>query len=269
MQQLIDCHNHSTHSFDGSASVRAMCERAEALSLTAFAITDHCDMNMLTEEEALKTAAASTAEMRQVRSEMAGCGCKLLRGIELGEPAENFPLAEAVLACTEYDVVIGSVHNAPGLLDFYYVDFSGPIDPIELLHSYFALVIKTVEWGKFDTLAHLTYPLRYYSERGVDVDLTQFYGEIDTIFRMLIERGLSLECNTSGLRQQIGKTMPDETLLARYRALGGKLITLGSDAHKTEDVGKGIAEGMAQLKALGFETVNYYENRKPVFVPLV
>jgi histidinol-phosphatase (PHP family) len=53
-----------------------------------------------------------------------------------------------------------------------------------------------------------------------------------------------------------------------YRQLGGEIVTLGSDAHRVEDVGKGI-EGAAQyLKELGFQYYTVYHRRKPEFIPL-
>lgn len=268
MNGLIDCHNHSLHSFDGSESVETMCERAEAIGLFAFAVTDHCDLNMLSREEAQKTVAASVSGLQTYRENHPEAHCRFLCGVELGEPAENFSFAEEVLSWQEYDIVIGSVHNAPGILDFYFLDYDQPLDVDTLLRSYFSLVFETVRWGKFDTLAHLTYPLRYLSEHGIPVQLGTFFDEIDAIFRLLIERGISLECNTSGLRQKIGEPMPCAQLLRRYRKLGGELITLGSDAHRSVDVSSGITECTALLASLGFRTVNYYKGRKPLFVML-
>ena len=57
-------------------------------------------------------------------------------------------------------------------------------------------------------------------------------------------------------------------LLRRYRELGGKLVTLGSDAHRTEDLGKGIDEGMELLKEAGFGEFALYVKRQPVLLPL-
>ena len=84
----------------------------------------------------------------------------------------------------------------------------------------------------------------------------------------LIANGKALEINTSGLRQPIGKTMPTENYVRRFRELGGEFLTLGSDAHFTEHVGAGIDEGYAIAESCGFEYVTYFENRKPVQVKI-
>ena len=56
--------------------------------------------------------------------------------------------------------------------------------------------------------------------------------------------------------------------MRRYRELGGELVTLGSDAHCTQDLGKGIEEGMEMLQEAGFRYVALYEQRKPILLPL-
>ena len=47
---------------------------------------------------------------------------------------------------------------------------------------------------------------------------------------------------------------------------GGEYVTVGADAHRAEDLGKGIREALDLLKACGFEYVTYFEKRKPVCV---
>ena len=53
-----------------------------------------------------------------------------------------------------------------------------------------------------------------------------------------------------------------------YRALGGEIITVGSDAHAQEYVGAGIADAYAALKELGFRYIAAYVQRKPHFMKL-
>ena len=74
--------------------------------------------------------------------------------------------------------------------------------------------------------------------------------------------------NTSGLRQKIGRALPDLPLVRRYRELGGELVTLGSDAHCVEDLGKGIEAGMDLLREAGFRHFAVYEQHKPILLPL-
>ena len=77
-----------------------------------------------------------------------------------------------------------------------------------------------------------------------------------------------LEINTSGLRQPIGKTMPTDNYVRRYRELGGELLTLGSDSHFTAHVGANIDDGYAIAESCGFKYVTYFKDRKPVQVKI-
>ena len=93
------------------------------------------------------------------------------------------------------------------------------------------------EWGQFDVLAHITYPLRYIiGDYGREINLDRFQPLIDKLFYTIIRKGIVLEVNTSGLRQKINATLPDEELLRRYYGLGGRLVTIGSDAHRLRDM---------------------------------
>ena len=51
-----------------------------------------------------------------------------------------------------------------------------------------------------------------------------------------------------------------------YRELGGEIITIGSDAHCVENLGKGIPEGIQIAKNCGFDKIYYYDHRKPVSI---
>ena len=200
-----------------------------------------------------------------------GGSTRFYRGIELGQPNQDLAAAEEALEGRDYDFVIGSIHNIRGYEDFFYLDYSqlepGYID--HLLTTYWEEELEVIHWGKFDSLGHLTYPLRYIEgDHGIPVDLTRHREAIDAIFRELIAAGKALEVNTSGYRQKIGRPLPDLPLVRRYRELGGELITLGSDAHSTQDLGKGIEAGMEMLREAGFRYFAVYEQHKPILLPL-
>ena len=73
------------------------------------------------------------------------------------------------------------------------------------------------------------------SEDDDFVMLKQFEEKILMIFSELAKKDKGLEINTSGLRQKYGKTFPDFECVRLFRECGGKIISIGSDAHKTAD----------------------------------
>ncbi len=143
------------------------------------------------------------------------------------------------------------------------------VDIDEILRRYFDELIETASFEHFDSLAHLTYPLRYIAEReGYYPDLTPYSEQIDRIFGILVQNKKALEINVSGLFKPIGRTLPDEALVRRFRELGGGYITIGTDAHSDEMVGKGIEQGIKVAKAAGFTHYTIYREHKPVLLPI-
>ena len=159
---LIDCHNHSLYSFDGSEKIEDICSTAEALGLSVFALTDHCDMIGGPTAEALKVSIAGSVNELCAWRESHQSPCRMLCGIELGDPLENPALAEEMIRLAPYDVIIGSIHT-DGVSDYYFGNYSDATDQQlhESLERYFLRQCEMADWGKFDVLAHMTYPLRY------------------------------------------------------------------------------------------------------------
>ena len=66
-----------------------------------------------------------------------------------------------------------------------------------------------------------------------------------------------------------GRSLADyRDLLIQYRQLGGEIVTLGTDAHDPEDLGKGILQATRLLRELGFRYYTVYRRRVPEFIPL-
>ena len=269
-QKILDMHTHTDNSFDGNHSAMYMCECAEHLGLRGLAFTDHIDIDILENGDYKRRARQAYFEAIKARAAFMG---KLLifTGVELGEATYDLPVAEDLLNTLHYDFVVGSIHNLPGEEDFYFLDVENTSDEEirEILTAYFDEERKLAEWGKVDTIAHMTYPLRYIvGEHGRKVDLRDYNGEITEVLKAIIHSGIALEINTSGLFQKLGTTMPGEDIIDMYRSLGGRRITIGSDAHYGEHLGRGVREGMAIASRCGFKTLTIYQQREAIEIPM-
>ncbi len=268
-KNLIDLHTHTDNSFDGHHSTMFLCETACMKGLRAIAFTDHLEMDAFFKGNFDRTAIQSYFEVAKARSAFSG---KMLVcvGAELGQAVYNKPVSEKLLETMKYDFVIGAIHNLPEIEDFYYMNFDDEsIDYMALLEQYFEWELRLAEWAKFDTLAHLTYPLRYIvGKYKKPVDMSKFDGIIDEILVTLIKNKKALEINTAGLRQPIGVTSPDERIIKRYKELGGELITIGSDAHYAEHLGAGIDKGYELALKCGFDKIAVYQDRTPTLIPI-
>lgn len=270
MQKYVDSHTHSNYSPDADDGVLEMCRRAEELGLLAYTVTDHCEMNDFEAGGYDISIRNSLDEMERVRSGAHGFQTDLLKGIEMGQPLENRETSERFYeeVYPETDFIIGSLHNMIAYTDFAFLDYKYENVP-DLIKRYYTELNELARWGKFDSLGHLTYPLRYIiGEAGIQVDLAPVSDLIDDLLKYQAEHDGAIEVNTSGLRQRIGETMPPLWIVKRFHELGGKYVTIGSDAHCTADLAKGIGEGVELIRAAGFDSFTYYKGHKPVLVPI-
>lgn len=58
--------------------------------------------------------------------------------------------------------------------------------------------------------------------------------------------------------------LPDREVYSRYKELGGKLVTIGADAHRTENIASGVEEAMELLSDIGYKEYTVFVERKPV-----
>ena len=260
MRYLCDMHTHSDNSFDAKNSVDEMCLAAINRGLYAIAVTDHCEAPFIRfgkdcefgcfDEQIPKSFADATAAREKYAGKL-----KVLRGMELGEPLHDPEQTKRALSYGDFDFILASVHNLKNMQDFYYMSYSG-VD---------------VDWllGHFDSLSHLTYPLRYIiAGTGKTPDLSIHKDKIDRIFKILIQNNKALEINVSGLFKEMGCTLPDLPLVKRYKELGGKLITIGTDAHSADMVGKGIEQGIEVAKSAGFTNYAIFEKHSPILIEI-
>ncbi|MBQ1507172.1 MAG: histidinol-phosphatase HisJ family protein [Ruminococcus sp.] len=268
---ICDMHTHSNNSFDAKNSVDEMCAAALKRGVGVIAVTDHCEAPSIGLGEECEFGCFDELIPQSIRDAQAAKlkydgELRVLTGLEFGEPEHEPELTRRALGYGEYDFVLASVHNIRSFRDFYYLDFSS-VKVDEVLKLYFDELIETALFPHFDSLAHITYPLRYIKSRlGFVPDLSPYSAQIDEIFKILIKNNKSLEINVSGLFKELGTTLPDFDLIKRYRELGGRLITIGTDAHSVDFVGRGIEQGIEVAKRAGFGEYAYYIAHEPIMI---
>ena len=263
---ISDCHMHSKNSPDAQDSVVLMCDSASRMGLYAVAVTDHCECDTYKQDEYDKAVRTSYLQARNADNIYGDL--HVLAGVELGQPAQAPEAAGEILSSMEFDFVIGSVHSVPNRRDFYYLRYTEE-NAARILDEYFDELLATVEWGGFDTLAHITYPWRYIEARdGIHIPFERYRERFDQVFRALIQKEKALEVNTSDLRNGAGEAAPGFELLKRYRELGGRLVTIGSDAHRWMDVGAGVETGLEMIARAGFRYFTIFRGRRPQFLPI-
>jgi molybdopterin-guanine dinucleotide biosynthesis protein A len=86
--------------------------------------------------------------------------------------------------------------------------------------------------------------------------------KIDELLKLCAEKDKALEINMGGLKYPINKPSPDIETIKRYKELGGKLISVGSDSHYAERIGINIDKAYEIARAAGFKSVATFKDRK-------
>lgn len=270
---LIDCHNHTNVSPDGDNTSAEMLEAAVKAGIEVFAITDHCEIDCFEKHDVENGFARGSKEIEKLKEKSE---IKLLFGIELGQALFDEKLSLSMLEKYDYDVVIGSVHRVlSGCYDdCYFIDYNKMSDAeINInLELYFKDALALVKWDKYDTLAHIAYPYRYILKAGrisaVTPHLRRYDEMAAEIFKMIIENGKAVENNTSGSEFGEEYINLNYRYLSLYHDLGGELITIGSDSHNTQNIGRGIKNAYKKLADIGFNRIAYFEKRRAATAPI-
>lgn len=260
----VDYHTHSRCSPDSSARLTDMLRSAQRMGLMELCTTDHCDLQQ--EDGSALERWDWSPILRQYDSTLQRVkpgGTRLLLGIELGGAHTDPARAADLLSGAPLDFVIGSVHNlspAAGGRDFFYLDLSSPEVCRQVMDDYFSSLLALAPLQTYDSLGHIIYPLRYINGRaGHSFTLAPWQDKLDALLRTVIETGRAIELNTHG-----GREVEDwREVLLRYRALGGELVTIGSDAHNPMLVGKGIGQATLLLQETGFRWLTLFRQRVP------
>ncbi len=264
---LCDMHVHSQNSHDSTCPVQATAEAAEQKGISAFAVTDHSDFDLYECRDVARNIAESVKAASEAAAAFSG-HVKVLRGVEIGEGFWYPELERELLGSHSFDIILGSVHSVriDGLrMPYSVIDFSA-ISVSQLtdyMRQYFDDVYEMLQHTPCDVMSHLTCPLRYINGkygRGMDIHL--FEEQIDRILTYIRDHGIAMEVNTSGLGTSFGQLMPDEWIIRKFREIGGHLVTLGSDAHTAENIGREFSEALRILKACGYRNYYYYEGRR-------
>lgn len=264
-----DYHMHSSVSPDAYNSMEEMCAAAKSRGLDEIAVTDHYEFYKpkLTHHPFQGDYLGNYFErLESCRAKFDG-KLRIRAGIEMGQSFLDLKTEQEILKQYPYDYVIGSMHKINnkdlGDMDYNHVD----IDALcrKNLESLYELADKS----DFDCMGHVDLIKRYAAFFDKNIDLMKYEPSLTQIFQRLIQRGKGIEINTSGLRQPAKEALPSPQILKLYRSLGGEILTIGSDAHCTADVAKGLDTALCMARQAGFTQIALFEKRQPHFISIV
>ncbi|MCX6344728.1 MAG: histidinol-phosphatase [Armatimonadetes bacterium] len=260
---MIDYHLHSERSHDASGRVLDTCQAAYERGFSEICFTEHVDFDPTEEYCGYFDYDLYKRQIEDAREVYSG-RLEVGFGAEVDFQAKYSSEIRAFLDGKEFDYVIGAVHYVNGILLERHRDYFSGKNAQEAYTPYFENTLAAIETGLFDAIAHLDLCKRHGVNYFGQFDPAPFACIIDKALEAIIARGMSLEINTSGLRQAANDIYPCQAILERYYALGGRNITIGSDSHSIGNVGFGIADGLAAARCIGFSEISAYRLRERI-----
>jgi len=249
-----DNHVHSNNSGDARDSLLDACRRAAEIGLSQITFTEHIDFEFTDECYGTFDYSRYKSEMAAAREEFEG-RLSIYAGVEIDFQERFRSRIEDFLSDKEFDYILGAAHYVDNLILSKHQEYFPGKDEREAYEPYFEVVWAAVNSGLFDAIAHLDLCKRYGTLYYGPFRVERYESTIKSILGAVVGQGLALELNTSGLRQAPRETFPGPEVLEMYAKLGGRRIVIGSDAHKAEDVGAGLAEAGRIVASLGLSEI--------------
>lgn len=249
---IHDTHIHTGFSYDSQMKIAEVCGKLRETGMGA-TVTEHIDLNY-------PDPAAFKLDVQGYFTEYDKYRCdRLLLGVEIGMDVSDTAVYRRMIEEYPFDYVLGSMHVVDGV-DLYDEDFYTGGTKQAVYARYFAAIRECLQvYDYIDSMGHLDYIARYARFDDREIYYKDFADDIDQILSTLAIRGKCLELNT----RRLGDAHAAAGLLPIYRRfheLGGRWITIGSDAHKAADIGSHFAVAQEIAEACGLRPV--YFNRR-------
>lgn len=263
--KLYDMHMHTRFSGDSEDDPFAMAQHAYDIGLAGICFTDHLDIDYSRTPGLFDLDIPAYKKEIVLVKENFRDKLDVCWGVELGLQPHIVAQNKAVATENDFDFIIGSTHQLHRK-DIYFPDFYEGKNEDDCYRDYFEeTLVNAQSDADFDVYGHIDYVVRYGPNKNQFYSYEKFADIIDEILRTLISRGRGIELNMAGFKYGLGHPNPTESILKRYKELGGEIITIGSDGHTPEQMAWEFEKAPAILKEAGFECFTTFRKRQPEF----
>lgn len=237
-------------------------ERARSRAIDEIAITEH--VHRFTEAaewhsdpfwrgEATEDLSGYVADLADAKA----AGLPILIGIEMDWLPKRRDDIAAMLAAYPFDIVLGSVHwlGEHGI-DDPAAPAADHLGADQVWDRYFDEFVAAALSGLYDVMAHPDLP-KVFGHRLT----TSHAARVDDVVGAVAQAGVAIECSSAGLRKPVNELYPDPSWLGAFHRAGVP-VTLASDAHSPDDVGRDYPTAVAALRGAGYSTLTRFRGRE-------
>ncbi len=257
---LADYHIHTNFSDDSTYPMKDCIEQAVHLGFDEICFTEHVDYGCSDSfccdcDEYYRT-------FTKFKKKYLGT-ITLKFGIEFGMQAHHKNYFQNIFEKYPFDFALLSFHQVEDK-ELWNYEFQKGKTQDEYNRIYFEEMYRTCKiFDGYSVLAHMDLMRRY--DKAGEYPFINVKNQVEEILKLVIEKGKGIEVNTSSFRYNLNDLTPSKDILKLYKNLGGAIITIGSDAHKQEQLGSKIPEVREELKSLGYKYFTTFEKMEPIF----
>ena len=225
---MFDQHVHSSFSFDSNEELENYITVSNKNDIVT---TEHLDFaNPIINYE--DSSIDYLKYIEEIESLNAKYLNKFFSGIEIGYTPNSEKRIEDFLKDKKFNLKLLSIHQN-GIYDYMCVNKK--IIRLEILvKEYFELMIQALESSiEFNVLAHFEYGLRIIDISVIEFDnLASVF--LNKLIELIVKKEIAFEVNTKSMYKYKKENLYNY-MIEKYIKKGGRLFTLGSDAHNIRE----------------------------------
>lgn len=249
---LFDAHLHTKFSADSQMLIEDAIARANQENL-GLVLTEHLDYDYPGDYLFEFDPNEYFAQYGTYRSK------QLHLGVEVGMQSQTAQKSKQFVEKAPFDQVICSLHLLNGQDLFYEHCYTK--DQHQVYFDYLSNMLSLIKQHDFaDILGHIDYICRYATYEQKDIIYDTYHELIDQLWLTILDLGIVPELNTRRFNNPHNIPILLK-LYERYHDLGGKYISIGSDAHKPQNIGFAFKTAYELSTHLQLQPV-YFSERK-------
>lgn len=264
MKTIHDQHVHTHYSKDSEADIGEYINRAIELGCSYFVVTDHLDYDLAgTGDDWIADYKTQAEELNKYKEQYKD-KITILQGIEIGFKRTYLPQIHDVMNMLDYDVYNLSIHDYKDM-DFYKAKPFVLYGVNSMINLYLDLYYDAITSGiEYDVVTHIDYAFATALKIDPKLKFSHHDAKLRVLFQEIIKQGKTLELNTK-VQEKINNVEHAKYILNLYYSLGGRDITISSDAHTVDrylssfEIYKDIA------KEIGFDHLCYFIKHKKYY----
>ena len=251
---MFDQHVHSNFSFDSNEDLENYINVSNKNDIVT---TEHLDFAnpIINYEDSSINYLKYIEEITSLNKKYSN---KFFSGIEIGYTPNSEKRIEDFLKDKNFNLKLLSIHQN-GLYDYMCVN-KKLISLEALIQEYFEQMVQALESSiEFNVLAHFEYGIRI-----VDISVTDFDSLaskfLNKIIELIVKKEIAFEVNTKSMYKYKKENLYSY-MIEKYLKKGGKLFTLGSDAHNIKDYAYKFDEARKFLLARNVKEIILFKDK--------